>query len=61
MRKRRSSQGALSLALILCSAGFAYYARINGLPDGAVAVGATIISAVLLGLFWRQRSRGGDD
>jgi len=57
MRKRRSSQTLLSFGVILCCAMFAYYAQINGLTDEAIATGATVISAVLLGLFWRRSSK----
>ena len=56
MRRRRASQATLSLGIVLCCALFAYYARINGLSDAMIAFGATVISAVLLGYFWRRRN-----
>ncbi|MFM8586366.1 MAG: hypothetical protein ACKOBU_07960 [Gammaproteobacteria bacterium] len=61
MRKRSSVQALLSLVLILSSATYAYIAQINGFSDFALAVGATIISALVLGYFWRRQAKGGED
>jgi len=54
--RRHAGQAALSLGIVLCCAVFAYYAQINGLSDAMIAAGATVISAVLLGYFWRRRN-----
>lgn len=49
-------QALLLLLVVVACALFAFYARINGLSDNAVAIGATVISAVTLGYFWRRQS-----
>jgi len=57
MRKRSSVQALLSLVLILSAATYAYIAQINGFSDFGLAVGVTIISAIVLGVFWRRQSK----
>ncbi|MFM7396294.1 MAG: hypothetical protein ACKO42_04175 [Gammaproteobacteria bacterium] len=57
MTTRSPRTTSLSLIVIFCCAGFAYFARKNGFSDAAVAIGATIISAVLLGYVWRRQSK----
>lgn len=61
MKKRSSVQALLSLVLIVSAATYAYIAQINGFSDFALAAGATIISALVLGYFWRRQSKGGED
>jgi len=61
MRKRSSVQALLSLVLILSTATYAYIAQINGLSDFGLAAGVTIISALVLGFFWRRQSKSGKD
>ncbi|MBM4192496.1 MAG: hypothetical protein FJ196_05520 [Gammaproteobacteria bacterium] len=61
MRTHSSVQTLLSLVLILSSATYAYIAQINGFSGFALAAGATIISALVLGYFWRRPSKGGED
>ena len=61
MRKRSSVQALLSLVLILSTATYAYIAQISGLSDFGLAAGVTIISALVLGFFWRRQSKSGKD
>ncbi len=51
----------MSLVLILSTATYAYIAQINGLSDFGLAAGVTIISALVLGFFWRRQSKSGKD
>jgi hypothetical protein len=61
MRKRSSIQALRSVVLVVTCAAYAYVAQINGISDFGRAVGVMLISAIVLGYFWRRQSNGEKD
>lgn len=61
MIRRSPRKPPVSLIVIVGCAVFAYYARISGLPDVLIALGATVISALVLGYVWRRQAKDDQD
>lgn len=61
MKRRPGAQASLSSAVILCCAAFAVFAKRHGFSDFAVALGTTVLGAVVLGCLWRILPQDPDD